>query len=326
MDNTAVRVLLVEDDEDDYVLTRDLLAEGYAGRFALDWESAYVAGLARLLEGRHDVALLDHNLGAHTGIELLREAAAQGCEIPIIMLTGQSDRETDLLAMHAGAADYLVKRDVTPGLLERAIRYARERHRLLEEIRSLSLIDELTGLSNRRAFFTMGDQRLQLLERRGTPCLLVFFDVDGLKQVNDTRGHEAGDRMLVDAARVLRHTFRRTDLVARMGGDEFVVLADDAGDDDTEILLTRLDEQIAERNGAPNAEYRLSISAGAVAFKAGEDTRLQDLVAEADTLMLRCKAGRSSRGQLQSGVETTLAPFAAVLASATLPETRAGTA
>src|SRR5688572_32602181 len=92
------------------------------------------------------------------------------------MLTGQTDRATDLNAMHAGAADYLVKGRVTGDLLERAIRYARERHRLLAEISALSLTDELTGLHNRRAFLTMADQRLQLLERTGSQCLLIFAD------------------------------------------------------------------------------------------------------------------------------------------------------
>ena len=123
---------------------------------------------------------------------------------PVIMLTGQADRTTDLNAMHAGAADYLVKGRVTSDMLERAIRYARERHRLLEEISALSLTDELTGLHNRRAFLTMADQRLQLLERGASLCLLIFADVDGLKAANDTMGHEAGDRLLVDAARALQ--------------------------------------------------------------------------------------------------------------------------
>ena len=291
-DNDAVRILLVEDDEDDYLLTRDLLSEGYGVRFAMVWARTWKDGLFQLTEGRHDVALLDHNLGGKTGIELLRTASARGCRIPVIMLTGQADRETDLQAMHAGAADYLVKGRVTSDILERTIRYARERHRLLDEIRSLSLIDSLTGLSNRRAFFTLADQRLQLLERRSAQCLLLFADVDGLKRVNDELGHEAGDRLLLEAARVLRATFRRTDLVARLGGDEFVVLADEASDEDMVLILERLERNVEERNAGSGEAFRLSISAGAVCFKASPSVRLQELVAEADERMLRCKQGR----------------------------------
>jgi diguanylate cyclase (GGDEF)-like protein len=293
MHDDAVRVLLVEDDEDDYVLTLDLLAEGFGSRFTLEWASTRTAGLDRLTEQRFDVALLDHNLGSETGIDLLSEARARGCRTPVIMLTGQDDRATDLRAMHAGAADYLVKGRVTGDMLERAIRYARERHRLLEEISALSLEDELTGLHNRRAFMTMADQRLQLLERSRSLCLLIFADVDGLKAANDTIGHEAGDRLLIDAARALQAAFRRTDLVARMGGDEFVVLADGASEQDVQQVLAKLQNQIDVRNASsePGAP-RLSISAGALCFNAGPAVRLQDLIAEADARMLACKSTR----------------------------------
>jgi diguanylate cyclase (GGDEF)-like protein len=299
MDSASVRVLLVEDDEDDYVLTRELLAEGFGGRCSVEWTDTYARGLEELTTRRYDVALVDHNLGTGTGIELLREACARGCRVPIIMLTGQDDRQTDLEAMHAGAADYLVKGRVTGDMLERAIRYARERHRLLEEISALSLTDELTGLHNRRAFFTMADQRLQLLERRGALCVLVFADVDGLKQANDSLGHEAGDALLIDAAGVLCTAFRGTDLVARLGGDEFVALIDDVGDEDVQWVLDRLEGQIETRNtqaeaGAP----RLSISAGALCFRAGASTKLAQLIAEADARMLQCKVAR--RGGVRS--------------------------
>lgn len=293
MHDEAVRVLLVEDDEDDYVLTRDLLAEGFGARFSVVWASSRAHGLQRLTEGAFDVALLDYNLGNETGIDLLREARARGCRTPVIMLTGQDDRATDLNAMHAGAADYLVKGRVTGDMLERAIRYARERHRLLEEISALSLEDELTGLHNRRAFMTMADQRLQLLERSGALCLLIFADVDGLKAANDTIGHEAGDRLLIDAARALQAAFRRTDLVARMGGDEFVVLADGASEEDVQQVLAKVQQQIDVRNGrAEPGVPLLSISAGALCFSAGPAVRLSDLIAEADARMLVCKNTR----------------------------------
>jgi diguanylate cyclase (GGDEF)-like protein len=293
MHDDAVRVLLVDDDEDDYVLARDLLAEGFGQRFSVVWASSRAHGLARLTEGAFDVALLDYNLGNETGIDLLREVRARGCRTPVIMLTGQDDRATDLDAMHAGAADYLVKGRVTGDMLERAIRYARERHRLLEEISALSLEDALTGLHNRRAFMTMADQRLQLLERSGSLCLLIFADVDGLKAANDTIGHEAGDQLLIDAARALQAAFRRTDLVARIGGDEFVVLADGASEDDVQQVLAKVQQQIDARNGrAEPGAARLSISTGALCFSAGPTVRLNDLIAEADARMLACKNTR----------------------------------
>lgn len=289
-----IRILLVEDDEDDYVLTRALLADGMGEAARVDWASTQSNGLERLLSGDYDVALVDFNLGSVTGIELLRAAFARGCTTPVIMLTGQDDRATDLDAMHAGAADFLVKGRVTAEMLERAIRYARERHRLLKQISALSLTDELTGLNNRRAFLTMADQRLQLLERRDTPCLLIFADLDGLKETNDSWGHEAGDTLLVAASRALRAAFRRTDLIARFGGDEFLILADDAREGDVQLVLDKLQYQIDTRNAElPAGAPRLSISAGALCFRTGPAVKLQELIGEADALLLQKKNSRS---------------------------------
>jgi diguanylate cyclase (GGDEF)-like protein len=131
------------------------------------------------------------------------------------------------------------------------------------------------------------------LERGGSLCLLIFADVDGLKQANDVLGHEAGDRLLVDAARALQAAFRRTDLVARMGGDEFVVLADGASEGDAQCVLAKIQEQIDLRNARTGSGVpRLSISAGVLPFSAGPAVKLQDLIAEADARMLACKSTR----------------------------------
>ena len=110
----AIRVLLVDDDEDQYVLTRDLLAEAEGVRFQLDWVDNYDAGLAAMEQAQHDAYLLDYRLGGQTGLELLRNARDSGCRAPAIMLTGLGDREIDLAAMSAGAADYLEKTSSAP--------------------------------------------------------------------------------------------------------------------------------------------------------------------------------------------------------------------
>lgn len=128
-----VRVLLIEDDEDDYVFTRDLLAEIGGGRFEIEWAPTYERGLLRVLEDHFDVCLLDFRLGARTGLELLREARAAHAGAPIILMTGQGDQEIDLEAMRSGAADYLVKGEIHAAGLERSIRYAVQHRRIEEE-------------------------------------------------------------------------------------------------------------------------------------------------------------------------------------------------
>jgi PAS domain S-box-containing protein len=121
---TSIRVLLIEDDEDDYLLTRDLLSAVSESSFEIDWRASYAAGAAGLAEGRHDVCLLDYRLGERDGLELLRAARQAGYEVPVIVLTGQGDRDIDMQAMQAGAAYYLVKAGMDAPLLERTIRYA----------------------------------------------------------------------------------------------------------------------------------------------------------------------------------------------------------
>ena len=122
MDDVLLKVLLVEDDEDDYVIIRDLLSE--MERLELKWVIDYDDALKAIEREEHDVCLLDYRLGERSGLELLREAAGRGYKAPIIFLTGQGDREVDLEAMQAGAADYLIKGQINAPLLERSIRYA----------------------------------------------------------------------------------------------------------------------------------------------------------------------------------------------------------
>ncbi len=125
----AVSVLLVEDDEDDYVLTRELLGEIRATRFKIDWVRDFDRAMESLDGCAHDVALVDYRLGGRDGVELVAEAVGRKCDLPIILLTGQGDRETDVAAMEAGAADFLSKRTITAEMLERSIRYAMQQKR-----------------------------------------------------------------------------------------------------------------------------------------------------------------------------------------------------
>ena len=129
-------ILLVEDDEDDYILTRSMLAEIRPPKIALDWTSSYEDALERMSANTHELYLVDYRLGNRDGLQLMRDAIASGCKGPVLFLTGQGQYEVDVEAMRAGAADYLLKDQLTPSGLERAIRYALERKRVAEELKS----------------------------------------------------------------------------------------------------------------------------------------------------------------------------------------------
>jgi diguanylate cyclase (GGDEF)-like protein/PAS domain S-box-containing protein len=134
-DDRAVRLLLVEDDEDDFVLTRELLSDARRTRFEIDWIATFDDAVAALAGSTHDVCLIDYRLGEHDGLELLRHARDLGIAAPMILLTGQGGGDIDLAAMRAGAADYLVKGAIDASLLERSIRYALEQSRTLRALR-----------------------------------------------------------------------------------------------------------------------------------------------------------------------------------------------
>jgi diguanylate cyclase (GGDEF)-like protein len=295
-----VRVLLVDDDEDEYVLTREMLSEIEGVDFSLDWESTFETGLRAIEARRHDVYLLDYHLGAQTGLDLLREARIGGAQAPFILLTGQGDRTVDLEAMSIGAADFLLKGRIDPWQLERSIRYAIERARLQEELRALSLVDELTGLYNRRGFFTLAGQQLRLARRMQNSIHILFVDVDNLKAINDKLGHAQGDKALIEIAEILQETFRESDIVARFGGDEFVVLTIGPASEGEEAPVARLEERIRSYNNLPDRPYDLSVSTGIVRCETGSAHALDALLAQADELMYQQKLRKRNTPPPQS--------------------------
>ncbi|HEU4389602.1 MAG TPA: PAS domain S-box protein, partial [Blastocatellia bacterium] len=134
--NCDPRILLVDDDEDDYLLTRDLVSEAGGGRFELDWVSNYESARDTIGKQDYDLLLVDYRLGEKNGLDLIRHAVSSGCRVPMILLTGQGDHDVDVQAMSIGAADYLVKGQITPDTLERSIRHAIERSQATEALRS----------------------------------------------------------------------------------------------------------------------------------------------------------------------------------------------
>ncbi|MBI3546614.1 MAG: diguanylate cyclase [Gammaproteobacteria bacterium] len=285
-----IKVLLIEDDEDDYLLTRNFLKEIAHAQFELEWVRDYASALEKILRNEHHVCLIDYRLGAHDGLELLRAAPIHG--MPKIFLTGQSDHAVDMEAMMCGAADYLVKGEITSSILERSIRYALERYRLQQELRDLSLQDELTGLHNRRGFVTLAEHELKLAQRMQREIFLFFLDLDGMKQINDNFGHAAGDEALTQTGALLRKTFRDSDIIARLGGDEFAILALGARVDDPEIIMARLQKNLHAINSSSARRYRLEISVGAVRYASDGSSSLPQMFTRADEIMYAKKQAK----------------------------------
>jgi len=135
MTERPIRVLLVDDDEDDYVMTRELLSEAGTGAFQLDWVFDYEKAIEAIERREHAVYLLDYRLGERSGLDILRRAGGKSPQSPMILLTGQGDELVDIEAMKEGAADYLIKGQLTSDLLARSIRYAMERSKTSQSLR-----------------------------------------------------------------------------------------------------------------------------------------------------------------------------------------------
>jgi two-component system cell cycle response regulator len=169
-----------------------------------------------------------------------------------------------------------------------------ERKRMEETLKSLSLIDDLTGLYNRRGFFALAEQGLKTAQRMGTEVLVFFADLDGMKRINDTFGHQEGDQALIDISHILKETFRESDIIARIGGDEFVILAMNNIENSAEILTNRLEKVLSDHDLQRKHPYKLSMSLGIVNFNPQSPCSLDDLLAQADKMMYENKQKRQT--------------------------------
>lgn len=170
-----------------------------------------------------------------------------------------------------------------------------ERKRLGEEIRSLSLTDDLTGLYNRRGFTILAEQEIKLAHRNNRTMMLFFGDVDNLKGINDTLGHAQGDMALKHIAAALKESFREADLLARIGGDEFVVLALDASQDSAELIIDRINFALGERTLPGEMSYPLTISIGYALYDPETPITVGELLSQADSRMYLQKQARKRK-------------------------------
>lgn len=298
--DAPVRVLLAEDAASDAWLLQEMLRNATLARFEVRRVDSLRAALGALAEEPWDVLLVDLGLSDSFGLDTLHALVERAGAVPIVVLTGHDDTATALAAVRLGAQDYLVKGTLEPRQVALALLYAVERSRTQRSLADLAHLDELTGLANRRGFLLEAERRLEAARRGDGGGVLFYFDLDGLKAINDTDGHPAGDRVLRDAGAVLRATFRSGDVLGRIGGDELVALADGLPAVETEAIAARLVGKLAERNHLrDDDEPELRLSAGWCVYRAPEVPPLADLLHRADEAMYRQKlAGRGHRPRL----------------------------
>jgi two-component system cell cycle response regulator len=289
MSGPVTKVLLVEDNPADARLLREALAEIADSRFEISHCETLAQAHEFLAKNTSDVILSDLGLPDSQGLETIRRIHKAAPGVPIVVLTALNDESFGGQVLQEGAQDYLVKGQIDGRLLWRALRYAMERHRVQLGALTLALIDDLTGFNNRRGFLALAEHHANLAYRTGRNFLLVFVDLDGLKRINDTFGHQEGNRALVDTSIVLRDSFRQSDILARLGGDEFAILVAEAAENDIEAVRHRIDRKLCSFNADPGRRYDLSFSVGIVPNDATQHSNLEQLLSQADALMYRQK-------------------------------------
>ena len=235
--------------------------------------------------GQFDVVLLDLLLPGCNGLFSLDHFNQETLKAPIIVLAEQDDEKTAIDAVSRGVQDYLVKGDLSEARLKNAIRYAVERHKNIQSLRELALLDGLTGLYNRKGFSFLTSQHMALAKRNQRKLLLFYMDLDGMKTINDTLGHDAGDGALIKTSQLLRQTFRDSDVISRLGGDEFVALALESKNYDKEVIVKRLQQNIEMGNKYGRDDFNLSISIGVAEYSSDNPVEIEPLLKQADRAM-----------------------------------------
>jgi diguanylate cyclase (GGDEF)-like protein len=159
-------------------------------------------------------------------------------------------------------------------------------------LHTLSITDELTGLYNRRGFFSLAEEHLTIAKRAKKGLMLLYADLDNFKEINDTLGHDEGDRLIKEIAAILKSTYRTSDIIARIGGDEFVVFPVGTDDDHIDIITNRLHENIDNFNNRNNNTFKLGISIGIATYNPNSVQSIDELLAEADDLMYKHKKSK----------------------------------
>ncbi|MCH8811118.1 MAG: GGDEF domain-containing response regulator [Gemmatimonadetes bacterium] len=255
------------------------------GETVLHGAGELAGALERLSGGGVDAVILDPDLPDSQGIVSFERMYAFAPDVPVILLTNEGEDDLAVRAVQGGAQDCMRKDEANASVLLRSVRYAIERHRLLTALRSLSLIDGLTELYNRRGFNDLGEQYLKLAGRSSRSASLILLDIDRFKTINDTLGHHVGDRALLSVADTLRDTFRRSDIIARLSGDEFAVLAFETSEENAQTLVGRLRAELTQVNETTKERFQLSVSVGLARYDGDDAVSLDELLRQAGAAM-----------------------------------------
>lgn len=291
MKSAKVNILHIEDNEGDIRLLKELLNNARGGIFEITTTVTLKGGLAQLADNKFDVVLTDLNLPDTDGVNTITRIQEQDPSVPIIVLSGQDSEELALQVVQTGAQDYLVKGQGDGLLISRSIEYSIERKRNEQGLSYLANYDSLTGLANRLLFRERLDRALIRADRNKTLVALLVIDLDRFKNVNDTLGHDAGDKLLIEVAGRLEQCTREGDTIARLGGDEFTIIMEDVkAFEDAVKIVDKILYIMKKSFDLFSREIYVSPSVG-ISLYPLDDTDAGNLLKNADSAMYSAKDG-----------------------------------
>jgi len=296
VDNMGVpiTILVADDDEDDYVIIRDLLSEAAGSQYHVDWTSTYEEALMSFEQAAYDVFFFDYHLGEYLGVDLLQDLTHHGNPANVILLTESGGMEADYSAMETSASNYLVKDELTAPLLALSIRYTLKLAEITKKLHQLETHDQLTGLLNRREMDRILTEEFFRYQRYQHPFAFLILNIDRFKGINDNFGHKAGDDVLCEIADRVVHKMRLTDRVVRYGYEEIVIIAPNTDAKGALALAERGCQTIAEEpftvKGENEQPHQIPVPASiGVAVLPDHADSTKTLIAAADQALYAAK-------------------------------------
>jgi diguanylate cyclase (GGDEF)-like protein len=289
MNNMAIKVLYVEDEIDHAILIGEFIKEIANVHYEMTHVQQLDEALLELDNQRYDIVMLDLSLPDKQVLDTITAVCERAPEVPVVVMTSIEDESMAVKALQKGAEEYLVKGEMNSHALSRILRYAIMRHKGRVELQSLSLVDDLTSLYNRRGFMLFAQQQLSIAIRTKRGMILFFIHLEGLNEITEKSGRQYEDLAKIETANILKETIRESDIIARHSRDEFTAMALESFDASNEIIITRLQDELKYHNKQENRQYKLSLCIGKAYYDTEELCTIDELINRAKESMIEQK-------------------------------------
>jgi diguanylate cyclase (GGDEF)-like protein len=284
-----IKILYVEDEVDHAILIGELIKEIENVHYEMTHVQLLDEALLELDTERYDIVMLDLSLPDKQGVDTITSVCERVPNIPVVVMTSMNDESMAIKALQKGAEEFLVKGEINSHALSRVLRYSIMRHKGRVELQSLSLVDDLTSLYNRRGFMLFAQQQLSIAIRTKRGMILFFIHIEGLNEITEKLGRQYEDLAKIETANILKEIFRESDIIARHGRDEFTAMAIESFDANNEIIITRLQDELESRNKQENRQYELSLCIGKAYYDTEELCTIDELINRAKKSMIEHK-------------------------------------